>query len=395
TLGGGRLPLLPGDAATFVPVVTVDHLARFLTEVPERDTGGVRAHWVLDETTPNLPELVDHLATHLGVRAPRRFMPVGVLRRLPRAVTRAEPETLPFLTADRYDTASAHALARAAGLTHPPVRDALARWADRLVADGFGALPPGRPGGLHPVAGSRTYLAGERSAPDHVLLHGLPLDGESWHAVADRLDGSALVPDLPGLGRSAPARVPVDVWLAELLAPVVGRPVLVGHSAGCAPALRHAHAHPDRVGALVLVAPAFLQPDASPALRLKPLVRAVLSRMTAERLAAFTGLGEDTADDRAVVSAALNLRRPGAAARAAEWLAAARRPAERAALRALLATCPVPVTLVVGEHDPVGTSGLDVRVVTVPGAGHYPQLVAPDMVAERIARAAAAAGAAV
>ncbi len=394
TLWQGRLRLLPGGEATFVPVVAVDHLARFLAEVPGRDTGGVRAHWVLDETTPNLPELVAHLADHLGVPAPRRSVPTALLRRLPRAVTRVEPETLPFLAADRYDTASAHALARTAGLRHPPVRDALSRWADRLVADGFGALPPGRPGGLHPVAGSRTYLVGERAAPDYVLLHGLPLDGESWQDVADRLDGSTLVPDLPGLGRSAPARVPAEVWLAELLAPAATRPVLVGHSAGCAPALRHAHAHPDRVAALVLVAPAFLQPHASPLLRIRPLARRALARMTPGRLAAFTGLGEEAAGHRAVASAALNLRRSGAAARAAAHLAAARRPAERAALRNLLAACPVPVTLVVGEHDPVDASGLDVPVVTVPAAGHYPQLTAAQAVAEQITRAAAEARAA-
>ncbi|QFG20691.1 SDR family oxidoreductase [Actinomadura sp. WMMB 499] len=137
----GRLPALAGSRRTFVPVVTVDHLARFMAAVPEHDEGPDRAHWVLDAATPELPELIGLLARHLGVRAPRAVVPVGLVRRLPRALTGLDPETLAFLSEDRYDTASADALARAAGLAHPPVGDALRAWADRLVEDGFGRAP--------------------------------------------------------------------------------------------------------------------------------------------------------------------------------------------------------------------------------------------------------------
>ncbi|KOX13999.1 SDR family oxidoreductase [Nocardiopsis sp. NRRL B-16309] len=140
----GRLPLLPGGPSTFVPVVTVDHLARFLAAVPEHDssdTAAVPAHWVLDDGTPPLHDLLRGLAAHLGVRAPRGRVPVGLLRRLPRVLTGVEPETLAFLSDDRYDTASADALARAAGLSHPPVWPSLRLWADRLVAEDFGERP--------------------------------------------------------------------------------------------------------------------------------------------------------------------------------------------------------------------------------------------------------------
>ncbi|WP_159941695.1 MULTISPECIES: SDR family oxidoreductase [unclassified Nocardiopsis] len=150
----GRLPLLPGSAATFVPVVTVDHLARFMAAVPEHDTGDTRAHWVLDESTPALHALLRGLADHLGVRPPRGSVPVGLLRLLPRALTRVEPETLAFLTEERYDTASADALARAAGLAHPPVWPSLTRWADRLVAEGFGNPPAGSADGDRPSRGA-------------------------------------------------------------------------------------------------------------------------------------------------------------------------------------------------------------------------------------------------
>ncbi|MGN9783316.1 SDR family oxidoreductase [Nonomuraea sp. ZG12] len=154
----GRLPALPGTRRTFVPVVTVDHLARFLAAVPEHDRGPYHAHWVLDDATPELPELVALLARHLGVRAPRLLLPVGLVRRLPRALTGADPETLTFLSEERYDTSSADAV----GLRHPPVADALRRWADRLVADRFGQAdrPAGStrspgPGPASPATASR------------------------------------------------------------------------------------------------------------------------------------------------------------------------------------------------------------------------------------------------
>ncbi|MFE2414789.1 SDR family oxidoreductase [Kitasatospora sp. NPDC059408] len=142
----GRLPLLPGTRRTFVPVVTVDHLARFLAAVPAHDRAPAPAHTVLDPETPALPDLIVLLAAHLGVRPPRGLIPVPVVRALPRALTGADPETLTFLSEDRYDTTSADELAAATGLAHPPVRAALRTWATRLVADGFGADPGADPG---------------------------------------------------------------------------------------------------------------------------------------------------------------------------------------------------------------------------------------------------------
>ncbi|GAA2750279.1 SDR family oxidoreductase [Kitasatospora cinereorecta] len=135
----GRLPALAGSRRTFVPVVAVDHLAAFLAAAPRHDTGSVQLHTVLDPATPPLPELIATVARRLGVRAPRAVLPVGLVRRLPRRLTGADPESLTFLSEDRYDTASAERLEAAAGLAHPPVDELLGRWALRLVADRFGA----------------------------------------------------------------------------------------------------------------------------------------------------------------------------------------------------------------------------------------------------------------
>ncbi|MEU4699277.1 alpha/beta fold hydrolase [Nonomuraea dietziae] len=389
----GRLPALAGTRRTFVPVVTVDHLARFLAAVPEHDEGPYRAHWLLDDATPLLPDLVALLARHLGVRAPRAVLPVGLVRRLPRALTGVDPETLTFLSEDRYDTSSADALARAAGLSHPPVQDAARRWADRLVAERFGRAHPPLPGGFHLVAGARTYLAGDRVSPGYVLLHGLPLDAETWQGVLPELDGTALVADLPGLGRSSRTAADPADWLAELLAPLTSRPVLVAHSAGAAPALRHAHAHPERVAGLVLVSPYFLQRRPRWHLRAPALVGPLLRTASARRLGeALLGPAvTDAVTLGALDDAVAQLRRPGVARRTAGWLHRAQRHTERAELRALTATCPVPVHLVTGEFDPLVGDAPDAAVTVVAGAGHHPQLSHPAQVAA-VARAAVGIG---
>lgn len=129
----GRMPALPGGADTFVPVVTVDHLAAFTARLATRaDTAG-QSYWVLDDATPALPDLLRLVGAHHGVRVPRLRIPVGLLRRLPTAVTRADPETIGFLSSDRYPTGPADALARELGLEMPDVGESLRRWSDHLL----------------------------------------------------------------------------------------------------------------------------------------------------------------------------------------------------------------------------------------------------------------------
>lgn len=400
----GRLPALPGTARTFVPVVPIDHFSKFMAAIPEHDPEPGGLHWVLDEHTPDLPDLVRLLADHMGVRAPRTFVPVALIRRLPTALTGADPETLAFLTEDRYDTASAERVAEVAGLRPPPVETALRRWADRLVADGFGTVSAALPGGFREVGGSRTYAAGDGASPDFVLLHGLPLDGESWQGVLSELDEApspeastepALVADLPGLGRSAPAAATALDWLTDLLEPVRTRPVIVAHSAATAPALRYAAAHPDRVSALVLVSPYFLQAETPRLLRTPVLATPLLRWISADRLATslFGASGGVPSHEtrRAIASAAAQLHRPGVARRTANWLRAANHPAERAALQTMLngtKPVPVPVHIVAGQLDPlVGDPG-QTTVTTIPAAGHHPHLTHPSAIVALLRRVA-------
>lgn len=124
----GRLPALPGGRTTFVPVVTVDYLAAFTALLPTRDETAGQSYWVLDDATPALPDLLHLVGSANGAKVPRLRVPVPLLKRLPAAITRADPETLSFLSSDRYPTRSAEALAAEHGLAHPDVERSLRRW---------------------------------------------------------------------------------------------------------------------------------------------------------------------------------------------------------------------------------------------------------------------------
>ncbi|WP_176573028.1 SDR family oxidoreductase [Streptomyces vietnamensis] len=90
----GSPPALPGNGKTFVPVVAADHLARFMTLLPTDAATEHTTYWLLDDDTPALPDLLTLVAEHDGVRAPRTRIPVSLPKRLPRRLTRADPETL-------------------------------------------------------------------------------------------------------------------------------------------------------------------------------------------------------------------------------------------------------------------------------------------------------------
>ena len=379
-LWNGRLPALPGGADTFVPITALDHLVRFMAQLPASPAG--EHHWVLDDTTPPLPELIGTIAAHTGVRAPRRTVPVSLLRRLPRKLTGADPETLSFLSADRYPTATARAFAADAGLQMPTAADALRTWADDLVAARFGAAPPPlRPYGFRAVAGSRTWVTGEQHRPAQVLLHGAPMNADLWAPLVPLLPGPVLAPDLPGLGRSSATPQSMQTWLAELLAPIRTRPLLVAHSLACGPALRFAVDHPDRISGLVLVSPSFLQAPA-PRLTRSPLAAPMMRRMSAARLARTLGVPDGTE----VAGAAADLHRPGVARRVAAALRAD--VARRSESRALLDRVTVPVQIIVGSADPLLTT-VNHPVTEIPGAGHYPQLTHPTQLAHHVGTAVA------
>ncbi|MEO6859589.1 MAG: alpha/beta hydrolase [Solirubrobacteraceae bacterium] len=101
----------------------------------------------------------------------------------------------------------------------------------------------------------------EPDGPAVLLLHGQPGAARDWNRVVAALDGRAraIAVDRPGWdGRSQPRDLPGNARAAleALDAERVGKATLVGHSLGAAVAVWAAAEHPERVGALVLAAPA-------------------------------------------------------------------------------------------------------------------------------------------
>jgi 2-hydroxy-6-oxonona-2,4-dienedioate hydrolase len=114
-----------------------------------------------------------------------------------------------------------------------------------------------------PCGTARSALKASRPM---LLLHGLAGASDNWvpflHQLAGRDDTPrAVVPDLPGCGRSAGPRKALGMpdladWLGRFM-DTLELPCadVVAHSMGCQVALALAHRDPDRVGRLVVISP--------------------------------------------------------------------------------------------------------------------------------------------
>lgn len=140
----GRMPALPGGHHTFVPVVTVDYLASFTVLLATREDTAGQSYWVLDDSTPPLPDLLRLIGTDQGVKVPRFRVPIAMLKHLPRRITRTDPETLSFLSTDRYPTGPAETLAREHGLSHADVAESLRLWGRYLARQRLHRPDPAR-----------------------------------------------------------------------------------------------------------------------------------------------------------------------------------------------------------------------------------------------------------
>ncbi|WP_308736933.1 alpha/beta fold hydrolase [Microbacterium sp. MYb64] len=380
-LWDGSAAALPGGGSTFLPVVTVDYLAAFMAAAAVDPAAAGMAYWILDDDTPPLADLLTHVGRHLGAKVPWLRIPVGVIERLPQRITKADPETLTFMSADRYPTGSAVEFANRHGIRMPDVRLSLERWADHLAAHRFGAdMTGGRR--FVDAGGLRTFELGE-SGSDRLILPGLPVNADTWADVASDIGARAV--DLPGLGLSGGTGIrDWERWLPAVLGEEPAD--LIGHSIGAAAAVIAADRFPEKVRTLSLIAPFFLQAPAGTSTRLRPLVAAYLRRTDAARLSRMLTGSEASA--AALASSRDDLKR-SRAKRVAEQLALAGSKRWRAELREALGRFRGPVRIITGSEDPLAPDAVallrslpDVELISITGAGHHPQLTHGDALVE-------------
>ena len=377
----GKTAALPAGDSTFLPVLTVDYMAAFMAAVAIAPEAIGKSYWLLDDATAPLGRLLAETGRHLGAKVPKLRLPVGLIKALPSWVTKADPETLHFMSADRYPTGPATEFANRHGIQMPDVGSSLERWADYLAAHRFGAAASGARRYVD-VGGVRTFELGDREER-RLIFPGLPVNADTWAAVAQGIGGRAV--DLPGLGLSGGRGVPDwDRWLPALLA---GGPVdLIGHSIGAAAATLAAGRLPGKVRSLTLVAPFFLQGHAGKAPRFQPLVRGYLRHATAEQLSRqLTG---NEASSTALVSSVSDLKRSTAAA-VAGHLALASSKQWRRQLREMLDRYDGPLRIIWGAEDPLDPAAIrqlesrpEAGLHSIPSAGHHPQLTHEDALIE-------------
>jgi pimeloyl-ACP methyl ester carboxylesterase/nucleoside-diphosphate-sugar epimerase len=384
----GRLPALPGNPDTFIPLCHVDYVAEFAARILDYAESANRQYWLLDPDTPRLHDLLRLVGSILGVPVPQRFVSTGVLKRLPAALLPGAKETLSFLAEDRYDTVPAQVLAQRMGIDGLIKTRNLAPWIAKLVSADFGSgAYRSNPVGHEPAqAGFERGQWVKRLPGDGtpiVYLHGLPLNGDSWDAVRSHLDNPAIIPDLPGMGRSGTVEAIGQAWLDRL---VTEPAVLVGHSLGAGIALAFARRHPDKVKALVLVSPFFLQARPPMLLRVSSLSR-LLFRLLPKTTFAHQ-IHPDGLNHVSIASAFTSLERPSVRVQTFTRLAQASGESERARFRQWLSELKqIPIHLIVGAQDPL-LHLWNGPVTVIADTGHNPQLTHPERIAEVVARVA-------
>lgn len=138
-LADGVLSAIPGSAAHWLPLVSVDFLVELMVAAAFDSAQVGREILALDERTPNLQGVVQLLAGVLGVAAPRRHVPIALLRLLLRIpglpkLLRTEVESLDFIQSTRFDTAATQALARQHQLVWPDIAQAVQATARYLAS---------------------------------------------------------------------------------------------------------------------------------------------------------------------------------------------------------------------------------------------------------------------
>lgn len=262
----------------------------------------------------------------------------------------------------------------------------------------------------------RLHYVDKGSGPVVVMLHGLAGNLRNFHALIDRLatDHRVIALDRPDCGYSATlsGEHPDLHAQAALVARFMDkldlqRPLLIGHSLGGALALALALDHPDRVSALILIAPATQEIHEPPAVFKDFDIRSAVARnLIGWTLAAPVGSLKHEATLRGVFApepVSANFDRDGGGVlggRPGDFIAASKDmtalPAELAAMAPRYPGIGLPVDIIFGRQDPLLNYQLhgERLAAAIPGArlhlldgGHMIPITQAGTIAELIRQA--------
>ncbi len=145
-----RLPAIPGSGDHWLPVISVDYLAQFISAVIEYPESLGQSYVVLDKESPNLGEMIQLISDQLQQPAPRLRLPKWLvtmgMRLGGERLVQIPAETLQLIQPYRYDTHNTLALAKKMGLEMPDSENTLKktvlRWMDQHVASGESSTSP-------------------------------------------------------------------------------------------------------------------------------------------------------------------------------------------------------------------------------------------------------------
>lgn len=269
------------------------------------------------------------------------------------------------------------------------------------------ALPPRGP--VTRVSGGAIHAVKQGEGPPILFIHGLSGSLANFtHSTTGPLsaDFTTIAIDRPGCGHSErdadeQARLPEQ---ARLIAEFIEReglekPLIVGHSLGGAVALTLAMNHPDKVGALGLIAPLTAVQEGPPGVfaalnHPAPLQRKLIANTLAVPMGARNGPkalklvfapGEPPEDFSLRGGGLLNLRPKGFYAASTDMLAI---PKDIEAISARYGEITAPIGMIYGDDDKVLHADTHIQAVLdaqpdmhlqrLPGVGHMVQFCRPD-----------------
>lgn len=126
----GKLTAVPGTAKHWLPLVTVDYLVELVAACALDPAMAGQELLALDGQTPGLRELLAEAAQPVGVKPPRHYIPLRLLKLLlgipPVArFLNTKAEALDFIQTTRFDTAALEQFAGRHGIAKPDIRQSL------------------------------------------------------------------------------------------------------------------------------------------------------------------------------------------------------------------------------------------------------------------------------